>query len=234
MLLWGLSGYTHYVVKALSIVVIDLLLAGDNALVIAMAVRALPARQRRIALLAGAWGAVLIRIALTFVAAKLLQHQFIQFLGGAFVLWIAVRVMSDASDPEHVAVSQHGLWRAIGSVMIADVTMSADNILAIAGASGGNIWLIVFGLALSIPLVISSSTLLAKVMDRYPLTIYVGVAILGKVGGDMMINDPFIQHEFHPTELQHYALDALLIAAILIVGRLLSRRAGPRIENPAG
>ena len=150
--------------------VIDLLLAGDNALVIALAVRALPKRQQRVALIAGAWMAVLIRVAVTFLAAKLLQVEYVQFAGGAFVVWIAVQVLRDARAHKTAVATPGGLWRAIGSIVLADLTMSTDNILAVAGASRGNIWLIVFGLALSIPLVVSSSTFLAFIMDRYPVT----------------------------------------------------------------
>ena len=217
------GGYSHYLLDGLSIVVIDLLLAGDNALVIAMAVRALPKPQRRVALMSGAGLAVLIRVAVTFLAAKLLRVEFLQFAGGAFVLWIAVRVLADASAPERTAPSPRGLWRAVGSIIIADLTMSTDNILAVAGASKGNIWLIVFGLALSIPLVVSSSAFLALVMDKYPVTMYVGVAILGRVGGEMMLGDPFVRRVLHASEPLRYALELALMAAIVAVGRRLSR-----------
>jgi YjbE family integral membrane protein len=151
-------GFHHFLIGFASIIVIDLLLCGDNALVIAVAVRALPKRQRRMALISGAALAVLIRVAITFVAAKLLEVEFIQFIGGAFVAWIAVKVLTDANLPERVAASPRELWRAIGSIMLADLTMSTDNILAVAGASKGNVWLIVFGLALSIPLVVTPSS----------------------------------------------------------------------------
>ena len=217
------AGYTHFLFRALSIIAIDLLLAGDNALVIAMAVRSLPRAQRRFALISGSGMAVLIRVAVTFVAAKLLEVEFIQFVGGAFVIWIAIRVLIDAGATEGAGASPRDLWRAIGSIMLADLTMSTDNILAIAGASGGNLWLILFGLALSIPLVVSSSTLLARIMDKYPLTIYVGAAILGKVGGDMMLTDAFVRKLLHPSDALRYAVDGLLIVAIIAAGRLWSR-----------
>src|ERR1017187_7960407 len=131
MLPLGLAGgYSHYLVDCLSIIVIDLLLAGDNALVIALAVRALPKRQRRMALLCGAWLAVLIRVAVTFLAAKLLEVEYVQFAGGAFVVWIAVKVLRDARAQERASVSPGELWRALGSIVVADLTMSTDNILA--------------------------------------------------------------------------------------------------------
>ena len=203
---------------------IDLLLAGDNALVIALAVRALPKRQRRIAMLLGAWFAVLIRIAVTFLAAKLLQVEYVQFVGGVFVVWIAVKVLKDAKSQERESTSPGDMWRAIGSIMVADLTMSTDNILAVAGASKGNVWLIVFGLALSIPLVVSSSTFLAHIMDRYPLTMYAGVAILGRVAGEMMLGDPFMRRLLHPSDILRYGAELALMAAIIVTGRWLSRR----------
>jgi len=218
------GGYSHYLIDCLSIIVIDLLLAGDNALVIALAVRALPPRQRRVAMLAGAWLAVLIRVAITFLAAKLLAVQYVQFAGGLFVVWIAVKVLRDARAPLPDTLSPGDLWRAIGSIMLADLTMSTDNILAVAGASKGNIWLIVFGLALSIPLVVSSSTFLAFVMDKYPVTMYIGVAILGRVAGEMILGDPFVRHLLHPSDTLRYGSELALMAAIVLAGRLFSRR----------
>jgi YjbE family integral membrane protein len=222
------GGYSHYLIDCLSIIVIDLLLAGDNALVIALAVRALPKRQRRIAMLSGAWLAVVIRIGVTFLAAKLLEVEYVQFAGGVFVVWIAVKVLRDARTQEREAASPGELWRAIGSIMVADLTMSTDNILAVAGASKGNIWLIVFGLTLSIPLVVSSSAFLAMVMDKYPVTMYVGVAILGRVAGEMMLGDPVVRRLLHPSDAVRYGVEVLLMAAIVVTGRLLSRAAGPQ------
>ncbi|MGC9950786.1 MAG: TerC family protein [Bryobacteraceae bacterium] len=218
------AGYSHYLIDCLSIIVIDLLLAGDNALVIALAVRALPKRQRRIAMLSGAWLAVAIRVAVTFLAAKLLEVEYVQFAGGVFVVWIAVKVLRDAKPRERAAASPGELWRAIGSIMVADLTMSTDNILAVAGASKGNIWLIALGLGLSIPLVVSSSAFLAIVMDKYPVTMYVGVAILGRVAGEMMLGDPLVRKLLHPSDAVRYAVELALMAAVIATGRMLSRR----------
>ncbi len=218
------GGYSHYLIDCLSIIVIDLLLAGDNALVIALAVRALPKLQRRAAMLTGAWLAVLIRVAVTFLAAKLLQVEYVQFAGGVFVIWIAIRVLKDAKSADASAASPRQLWRAIGSIVMADLTMSTDNILAVAGASKGNVWLIAFGLALSIPLVVSSSTFLAFIMDKYPVTMYLGVAILGRVGGEMMMGDPWVRRLLHPSDALRYSVELALMAAVIVTGRLLSRR----------
>ncbi len=108
--------------------------------------------------------------------------------------------------------------------MMADLTMSTDNILAVAGASKGNVWLIAFGLALSIPLVVSSSTFLAFIMDKYPVTMYLGVAILGRVGGEMMMGDPWVRKLIHPSDVVRYGVELALMAAVIVTGRLLSRR----------
>jgi YjbE family integral membrane protein len=209
----------HFLFSGLSIVLIDLLLAGDNALVIAMAVRSLSQRDRRIGTLCGAVLAVILRVALTAFASRLLTLEYIELAGGLFVLWIALKVLVDASDPPDAAPSPKRLLKAISVIVWADLTMSVDNILSIAGAAHGHIGLIAFGLALSIPFVIFSSNLLADLMDRFPITVYLGVAILGKVGGDMMLEDRFILRTVHPTDITRYAVDGVLIAALLLVGR---------------
>jgi YjbE family integral membrane protein len=213
-----LAGIHHHLAGLLSIIVIDLLLCGDNALVIAMAVRALPQAQRRLAMVCGAGLAVVIRVAVTFVAAKLLEVEFIQLAGGAFVIWIAVKVFGDVQSAEEAGPSPRGLRRAIGSILLADLTMSTDNILAIAGASHGHLGLILFGLALSIPLVVTSSSLLALMMDKYPATLYVGAAILARVGGEMMLTDAFVRRLLHPSSALRYGIEALLVVAILVAG----------------
>jgi len=188
--------------------------------VIALAVRSLPARERRIGTVCGAAVAVALRIVLTFFAAQLLSIRYVQLAGGLFILWIAVKVLLDASAPPDSAPAPKRLMQAIWYIVFADLTMSTDNILAIAGASGGSFLLILFGLAVSIPFVVFSSNLLADLMNRYPVTIYLGAAILGKVGGDMILRDPFVAGRVHPTDLLRYAVDLTLIVAILAIGRL--------------
>jgi YjbE family integral membrane protein len=208
----------HFFLSAASIVLIDLLLAGDNALVIAMAVRSLPKKERRIGSIGGAAAAVALRVGLTFVAAKLLSIEFLQLAGGLLVLWIAVKVLHDASDAPDSAPSPKRFWEAIWYIVIADLTMSTDNILAIAGASKGNFGLILFGLAVSIPFVVISSNLLADLMDRYPWTIYIGAAILGRVGGEMIFSDPFVVRMAHPGDLVRYGCDAALAIGLFVYG----------------
>lgn len=221
----------NFLLGGLSIILIDLLLAGDNALVIALAVRALPKRERRLGIIGGAAFAVVLRIILTSVAARLLTLPFLQLTGGLLVLWIAFRVLVDASDPTDAAPAPRRLLQAIWQITAADVTMSLDNILAIAGASHGDLRLIIFGLALSIPFVIFSSNLLSKLMDRYPVTVYVGVAILCKVAGDMIMADRFVVRSLHPSALARYLIDAVLVAVVLILGVRVGRARRERVSD---
>lgn len=223
------SSVSHFVIDCLSIILIDLLLAGDNALVIAMAVRTLPPRQRRAGIIFGAASAVLLRVIITIAATELLGVPGIKLVGGALVIWIAVKVLSDAASPPPEAAAPGHFLRAIWFITVADITMSADNVLAVAGASRGSALLIAIGLGLSIPFVMFSSNLLVLLMDRYPWTMYLGAAILGKVGGEMMIGDPFVLKTLHPSQAMFYAAELVAMAGILLAGRILteaSRNAG--------
>jgi YjbE family integral membrane protein len=214
----------QFLLSALSIVLIDLVLAGDNALVIALAVRSLPPRERRIGTVGGAMAAVVLRVALTIVAARLLNFSYVKLVGGLFIVWIAFKVLADASEPAGAVPAPGRFWQAIRYIVVADITMSTDNILAIAGASKGNVWLIAFGLGLSIPFVVLSANLLAKLMDRYPATIYVGAAILGKVGGEMIMTDPAVVRALHPGEAIRYAVEGALVVALVVAGIVITKR----------
>lgn len=213
----------HFLVAVISIVFIDLLLAGDNALVIAMAVKSLTGRERHMGLACGAGAAVVMRVGLTLIAARLLTIPYLQLAGGILVIWIALKVLRDASDPPDAAPSPKRFWEAIWYIALADLTMSTDNILAIAGASKGNIYLILFGLAMSIPFVVLSSNFLAEVMDRYPMTIFLGAGILGKVGGDMILTDPAAVAWLHPSNTVRYGVEAVLAIGLMVLGWALSR-----------
>lgn len=213
-----------FLITGLTLVLIDLVLAGDNAVIIALAVRQLPKHERHIASAWGAALAVIFRVALTFVTAEFLNIRFVKLAGALFILWIAVKVLRDAGEPEQIAPSPRGLLRAIGYVVFADLTMSVDNILAIAGASGGHLALIIFGLAVSIPFIVVSSNLLVRFMNRYPIVIYAGAGILGKVAGDMALTDPWIASFYAAPDGIRYAVDAALIAAIWAAGWWWARR----------
>jgi YjbE family integral membrane protein len=170
--------------------------------------------------------AVVLRVAVTIAAAQLFHIQFVKLLGGAFVIWIAVKVFVDASAPKAASTAPRRWLQAIWFIVFADITMSTDNILAIAGASHGNIELIIFGLGLSIPFVVFASNLIAVLMERYAWTVYLGGAILGKVGGEMILTDPVVVNTFHPSQTVVYLTQALAVAGILIAGRILSAPAG--------
>jgi YjbE family integral membrane protein len=219
-----LTADSSVIVRGLSIVLIDLLLAGDNALVLAMAVRGLPERQRRMAIWAGAGAAVVLRILITVIAARLLDVEFLKLVGGALVVWIAVKVIADTGAHEKDIPARGRLLQAIWMIVFADITMSVDNVLAIAGAAAGHVGLIVFGLAVSIPLVVFSSNLIAKLMDRYAFIIYIGSAILGRVGGEMMMTDPWVTKTFHPSHALIWTVEGVLVVAVVLAGRYLCRR----------
>jgi len=212
-----------FLLGGLSIVLINLLLAGDNALVIALAARALPPRERRWGVALGAALAVVLRIALTALAARLLHFEYVQMAGGLFVLWIAWKVLRDSGAPPERVPAARRLWQAVWYISIADLSMSVDNILAIAGASNGNVPLLVFGLCLSIPFVVFASTLLMKLMNRFPALVYLGAAILGIVAGDMAMADPAIVRRLHPAGTLRYSVDAVLVLALVAAGQLHRR-----------
>lgn len=207
----------------LSIVIIDLILAGDNAVVIAMAVRSLPKEQRRKGILFGSAAAVVLRVMVTFAASQLLMIHFVKLVGGAVILWIAMKLFVEGSPDVSVERQATTIGQAIKIIVIADITMAVDNMLAVAGASHGNIFLLLFGLGLSIPFVVFTSNLLSMLMDRYPVIIYIGAAILGKVGGEMMITDPFVTEWLHPPKWVVYATEALFAAGVIVVGKLWMR-----------
>jgi YjbE family integral membrane protein len=223
----------------LSIVMIDLVLAGDNSIVIAMAVQSLPSDKRFKGILLGALAAVLLRVTFTFFASKMLLIPFVKLIGGALILWIAVKLMTGTEGEHKSSKSATTIWSAVWIILVADVTMSLDNILAVAGASHGNLGLLLFGLGLSIPLVVFASAFIAKLMDRFPIIMWIGAIILGKVGGEMMITDPIVvsrllsavnlvEHKGLALEANHYVIwsvELLAAAAVLLVALLLRRTA---------
>ena len=207
----------------LSIILINLILSGDNAVVIALAVRNLEPKQRKWGIILGSGAAVVLRIVLTFVAAELLRIPFLKFAGGILIAWIAVKLFTEGSSEEEIKNTASNLKQAIKIICIADLVMSVDNVLAIAGASKGNMFLLIFGLGTSIPLVVGTSTLLAMLMDRYPIIIYIGAAILGKVAGELIITDPIIAQKIQPSHYTEYAIEAIFAVGVVVVGRLLMK-----------
>lgn len=205
-----------------SITLINLILSGDNAVVIALASRNLPHDQRRKAVLWGSAGAVILRIVLTMAAAFLLQIPYVQFFGGLALLYIAINLLGDSHD-EVACESATSFWEAIKVIIFADLIMSLDNVLAIAGVADGHFGLLIFGLAMSVPLVVFGSQMLMNLMDKYPIIIYLGAAILAWTAAKMMIADAVLGVWFEPYALM---LEVGATIGVLAVGYWRKKRGG--------
>jgi YjbE family integral membrane protein len=212
----------------LSIVILDLTLAGDNALVIAMAVRTLPRSQQFWGRVWGSLGAVALRLVFIAIITYLLQIPLLQFAGGVLLIWIALKLVRQSADEEEGGgKARHGtsLLEAIWIIIVADVVMSLDNVLAVAGAAHGNLVLVVFGISLSLPLVVWGSGILARLMVRYVWIIWLGGGILGYVAGEMMLRDDWIKAWLgDATRLLHYPLPLVLGVALTALGWRWNRR----------
>ena len=213
----------------LSIILIDLVLSGDNAVIIALACRNLPSRLRRKGIIFGVLGAVGLRVLLATVMVYLLRIPFLKTAGGALLVWIACRLVQPGKEEEREIEAPERLWAAVKTIIVADALMSLDNIIAIAGASYGKPALLWFGLALSIPLVVFGSQILLVLMDRFPWIILAGGAVLGWAAGHMMITDEkavkFLL-ELSPWFGSHTAVTAasLFFAAAITILGIVKRR----------
>jgi len=205
-----------------SIIVVNLVLSGDNAVLIAMAVRNLPRDQRQKGILFGTGLAVVLRIVLTFFVSMLLGISFVKLAGGLLILWIGAKLFMEA-EPGDECKEATTMSQAIRIILIADLTMSLDNVLAVAGCAGGNLFLLIFGLALSIPIVVFASNLLSMLMDKYPIIIVIGAGILGKVGGEMIITDPWVEGLLHPGKVMEYTVQGIGIVGVIVAGKLWAR-----------
>ena len=208
-----------------SIILLDILLGGDNAVVIAMAANKLPANLRRKAILIGTGGAVVIRLVMTLIAVWLLTIPFLQALGGLILLPIAVKLLVPAEQEKNVTDSD-SLMGAIKTIIIADAAMGVDNVLAIAGASHGSFLLVACGFLISIPIIVGGSTVIGKLMDRFPVILYAGAGLWGWTAGSMIGHDKILG-----TLLQQIAgswapisLQILLSAAVIAIGLWMSRK----------
>jgi YjbE family integral membrane protein len=213
----------QFVVSVISIVVVDLTLSGDNAVVIAAAAKSLPGSLRNRALMAGAACAVAALVVATFFAARLLHVRFLQVIGGVAILWIAVGLFREDAPLASSARNLAGFWKAMWFIVVADVTMSTDNILAIAAIAHGDFALLLFGLGLSIPLVVFASGMLAKLMDNYPIIVWVGAALLGRVAGQMIMTDAFMAQTFAPSPALVYSAEAVGTVGVILAGLWIKR-----------
>jgi YjbE family integral membrane protein len=171
------------------IIGVNVVLSGDNAVVIALAARSLPLAQRKQAILWGAGAAVILRIVLTVFAVALLALPWLKIAGSLLLFWIGVKLLAGDDDDAGINASEH-LVAAIKTILIADLVMSLDNVIAVAAAAGGSMTLLILGLAISIPLVVFGATLLVNLMERYPVIITIGAALIGMVAGGMLVTDP--------------------------------------------
>lgn len=178
----------------LKIIIIDLLLSGDNAVVIALACRSLPPNQQRWGIMIGAGAAVILRIVFASSITLLMQTPYLKLAGGLLLMWIAVKLALEEQGEEHgpEVVAAVSLWNAVRVIAVADAAMSLDNVIAIAGAAKDSVLLIVLGLLISIPLIVAGSALVMTLMTRFPVVILIGGMLLGYVGGDVMVSDPAI------------------------------------------
>jgi len=211
----------------LGIVIIDLSLAGDNALVIAMAVRTLPPRERFFGRIGGTFGAVAFRLAFIAVISQLLRILFLQAAGGLVLIWIAIKlVRQDRGEAEGKARHGTSLWEAIWLIIVADLIMSLDNVLAVAAAARGDLILVVFGISLSIPIVIWGSGLLARLMNRFEWIVWLGGGVLGWVAGEMIIKDTIVRSWTQAwIGVLPWGAPGVLAVALTALGWMLARRA---------
>ncbi len=201
----------------LKIIWIDLLLSGDNAVVIALACRNLPEHQKRMGILLGSGAAIALRLVFTLVIVELIALPYIKLMGGLLLFWIAVRLLQDGESEHHVK-SEDTLRKAVQTIAIADGVMSLDNVLAIVAAAKGSIGLIIFGLLLSMPLIIFGSALILRLIARFPQVIWAGAALLGWIGAEMILSDGWVAAQVAPLQIARLDLFAGVAGALLVLG----------------
>ena len=234
----------HFWVALWQIVIVDVLLSGDNAVVIALACRNLPERYRNRAVIAGTGGAVGVRIAFCFMISWLLRIPALKLVGGGLLLWIGSKLMVPEHEDEGDGIKgEASLWGAIRTIIVADLVMSLDNVIGIVAAAKGHMMLVVFGLALSIPLIVFGSRLVLKVLNLFPMLVIAGAGLLGWLAGEIMASDPLVIETW--PGFDHHLVERIAAVAgaaiVVALGSLLKRRAaaaagGPlqdlRVEDP--
>jgi YjbE family integral membrane protein len=213
----------------LSIIVANILLSGDNAVVIALASRNLPPAQQKKAIFWGSAAAIILRVVLTITAVALLTLPYLKIVGGLLLLYIGIQLLSDSGGEEHTK-AESSIWAAIRTILIADLVMSLDNVLAVAAAAQKGpeetqLLLLIIGLGMSIPLIIFGSAMLLKVMDRYPIIITLGAGLLGLLAGGMLVEDPAIKDSIQEALGDaKLAFEAIGVAIVILVGTYMKKR----------
>lgn len=214
------------------IIMIDILLGGDNAVVIALACRNLPPKQRTQGIIYGTIGAIVLRVILIAFALALLTVPYLKLVGAVLLLWIGVKLLQPEGDDDHNISSSDKLWSAVKTVIVADLVMSVDNVLAIAGAAQGageshQLPLVIFGLLVSIPIIVWGSTFVLKLMERFPFVITLGAMLLGWIAGQMAYTDPAIKAYLPASAVWSYGAAVAGALLVLLMGKLLQNRAKP-------
>ena len=223
----------HFWVAVGQIIMIDILLGGDNAVVIALACRGLPAHQRTNGIIWGTAGAIVLRVILIAFALALLQVPFLKFVGALLLIWIGIKLIAPEEEDAHGSIQgSDKLWGAIKTIIVADLVMSVDNVIAIAGAAQGageqhQLPLVIFGLLVSIPIIVWGSQLVLKLMDRFPIIILLGGMLLGWIAGTMMHSDPALVPYIPQDKTVHYAMGVAGALLVLAIGKWVQSRRSP-------
>ena len=229
-------GTSFFWVTLAQIIMINIVLSGDNAVVIALASRSLPPAQQKKAIFYGSFGAIILRVILTFFAVLLLGLPYLKIVGAALLGWIGIKMLLPDDGEEEIDASTQ-LWAAVKTIIVADFIMSLDNVLGVAAAAKGSLLLLIIGLGISIPIIIYGSTLVLKMMTRWPIIITAGGGVLGWVAGEMAVTDPVIEpwlqgHAHWLHELAPAIGAAIVVAAGKAWGSMSSRSANAALERP--
>jgi YjbE family integral membrane protein len=214
-----------------SVILINIVLSGDNAVVIALASRNLPVNQQKQAVLWGSFGAISLRVLLTLVAIYMLKIPLLQVIGGGLLIWIAVKLLVEEKD-EECEYNADCLLAAIKTIIFADLVMSMDNVIAVAGATQGNIPLLILSLAVSIPLIIWGSNMMMHMMEKYPIIVTLGAALLGYTAGEMIVADAYVANVLHGTlEFLHLGIPIITTLGVVVGGRVLQARKRAALQH---
>lgn len=213
----------EFVMALLAIVMVDLVLAGDNAVVIALAARNIPKEKQRTVILWGTLGAVVIRMVATFAVVWLLKIPGLLLVGGVVLIWIAYKLLVEEKKHESVA-AESTILQAVGTIIVADMVMGVDNVIAVAGVAHGDLLLIVLGLLISIPIMVFGSTFVIVLIDKFPIVIYIGSGILAFTAGKMMLDEPLLENIVEPLAMGKWIIVAVITVAVIAAGKLIKMK----------
>lgn len=219
----------EFLTGLLSIIVIDLVLAGDNALLIGLIAKSLPKKQQKKVIIIGTFGAIIVRILLTIIAVRLLEIDGLLLAGGVVLIYIAYKIIL-SNDEMNINPSKKGVWGAIGTIMLADILMGVDNVIGVAGAAHGNFLLVVIGLFISIPIVVWGSSLVIKLINHFPIIIYMGAGVLGWTASKMIMKDGYVA-PFFQSHTSMFSFEVLVVIAVISMGFIAKQLAKSRVHK---